>query len=352
MPFFGRNIGIMTENTATAFTEIEKWRQDQLQEGRELDPLFVQHLENNLSLKAKGWVPDSIQNTYLKDFEVPQIVLFDILTNRFPLLQKAQWIAEKAYCDAAASAEHVAIIDIGIGRGFQVFRLLEKLSLNASIKKITLIGIEISAPALDFTRQQLQDKQPAYPFALEYHLLNMEVENLSISQLVSLLPEKRDCTLVNASLTLHHIQKNEKRIALFDIIRQVQPELMVLIEPHADTASENYAERLINAAEHFSALYEYVNSLSFTQEEERSLKTFFANDFFDPVVLPDAFRFERLQMASQWMDHAAKGGLKALSLHRYAAEFPIAHIQTEQREEGHLVFSFQDTPLLSVIGMH
>lgn len=54
------------------------------------------HLESNLSLKAKGWRPDAIQNTYLKEFEVPQIVLSDILTNRFPLLQKAQYIAEKA----------------------------------------------------------------------------------------------------------------------------------------------------------------------------------------------------------------------------------------------------------------
>lgn len=341
----------MTETTESAFIEIEQWKQDQLQKGRELDPLFLQHLEYNLALKAKGWTPDTIQNTYLKEFEVPQIVLFDILTNRFPLLQKAQSIAEKAYCDTAAYAKEVCIIDIGIGRGFQVFRLLDKLSLNPVIKKITLIGIEISAPALDFTRQQLQGKQSTYPFALEYHLLNMEVEKLTLSELLSILPEKRKCTLVNASLTLHHIQANAKRIEMFEIIRQIHPDLMVLIEPHADTASENYTERLINAAEHFSVLYEYVNRLSFTQEEERSLKTFFSNDFFDPVVLPDAFRFERLQTASQWLDHAKKGGMKPLSLHRYAAEFPIAHIQTEQREEGHLVFSFQDMPLLSVMGM-
>lgn len=342
----------MKENTASAFIEIEKWRQDQLLKGRELDPLFLQHLENNLALKAKSWMPETIQNTYLKEFEIPQIVLFDILTNRFPLLQKAQWIAEKAYCDAAASADHVCIIDIGIGRGFQVFRLLEKLSLQPLIKKVTLIGIEISAPALDFTRQQLQVKQTTYPFALEYHLLNKEVEQLTLSELLSLLPDGRRCTLVNASLTLHHIQSNDKRIELFEIIRQIHPDLMVLIEPHADTASEHYAERLINAAEHFSALYDYVNRLSFTREEERSLKTFFSNDFFDPVVLPDAFRFERLHMASQWLGHAVKAGLRAMSLHRYAAEFPITHIQTEQKEEGYLVFSFQGTPLLSVIAMH
>lgn len=341
----------MTENTESAFIEIEKWRQDQLKKGRKLDPLFLQHLESNLSLKSKGWKPDAIQNTYLKEYEVPQIVLFDILTNRFPLLQKAQYIAEKAYCDAAADAEEVCIIDIGIGRGFQVFRLLEKLSLNHGIKKITLIGIEISAPALDFTRQQLQDKQSTYPFVLEYHLLNMEVEELTLSKLLSFLPEQRECTLVNASLTLHHIQTNAKRIELFEIIRHIHPDLMVLIEPHADTASENYTERLINAAEHFSVLYEYVSRLSFTQEEERSLKTFFSNDFFDPVVLPDAFRFERMQTASQWIDHALENGLKPLSLHQYAAEFPISYIQTEKREEGHLVFSFKDTPLLSVIGM-
>ena len=161
----------------------------------------------------------------------------------------------------------------------------------------------------------------------------------------------RDALTSVHSLSSDHIQTNTKRIELFEIIRQVHPNLMILIEPYADTASENYAERLINASEHFSALYDYVNRLSFTQEEERSLKTFFSNDFFDPVVLPDEFRFERLQMASQWLEHASKAGLKALSLHRYPAEFPISHIQNEQREEGHLVFSFQGTPLLSVIGM-
>ena len=74
-------MNLITENTESAFVGIEQWRQEQLQKGRELDPLFLQHLESNLSLKSKGWRPDAIQNTYLKEFEVPQIVLFDILTN-------------------------------------------------------------------------------------------------------------------------------------------------------------------------------------------------------------------------------------------------------------------------------
>ena len=64
-----------------AITNVENWIKENNQAGIKIDAVFLSHLEKGIELNKSNWIPETIQNTYLKEFEIPQIVLFDLLTN-------------------------------------------------------------------------------------------------------------------------------------------------------------------------------------------------------------------------------------------------------------------------------
>jgi len=335
-----------------AIKNVENWIKENNQAGVKMDSVFLSHLEKGIQLKKSNWVPKSIQNTYLKEFEIPQILLFDLLTKKFPLVTSCQQIAEKAFLKQASGKREICILDIGIGRGFQMMRLLDALQNVDSILKVTLIGIEISTDALDFTSSKLNEQKNSYKFDLNYKLINSPVESITYDIINAEIPAHCDCLMVNASLTLHHIQQKESRINLFNIIKKLNPQMMILIEPDADTMNDDYAQRLLNAAKHFSALYNYVNTLDvMNQAEANNLKSFFANDFFDPIVLPDSHRFERLQTSTQWIDLLLSVGLKTLNLDPNEYSVYIPNIDCTIKKEGYFNLSYAGTPLISVIAI-
>jgi hypothetical protein len=178
------------------------------------------------------------------------------------------------------------------------------------------------------------------------------VESITYDIINAEIPADCDCLMVNASLTLHHIQQKESRINLFNIIKKLNPQMTILIEPDADTMNDDYAQRLLNAAKHFSALYNYVNTLDGMNEAEaNNLKSFFANDFFDPIVLPDSHRFERLQTSTQWIDLLSLVGLKPLNLDPNEYSVYIPNIDCTIMKEGYFNLSYSGTPLISVIAI-
>lgn len=62
----------------------------------DIEPTLINNLKLALEYKLENKSPDVVRNTYLKDLEIPQIVLFDILANRFPLVLNAHKIVTHA----------------------------------------------------------------------------------------------------------------------------------------------------------------------------------------------------------------------------------------------------------------
>jgi hypothetical protein len=335
-----------------AILKLENWIKENNEAGIKMDSIFLSHLEKGIQLKKSNWIPELIQNTYLKEFEIPQILLFDLLTKKFPLVTACQQIAEKVFLEKASGYSEICILDIGIGRGFQMMSLLEALQKVESIQKVTLIGVEISNDALNFTLSQLQERKNNFKFELQYHMMNSPVELITYDMIKAQISTHCDCLFVNASLTLHHIQQKNSRLNLFSILKNLNPQLMILIEPDADTMNDDYGQRLLNAAQHFSALYNYVNTLDCMNKEEADhLKSFFANDFFDPVVLPDSHRFERLQTSTQWIDLLSSVGLKPLHFEQKKYNIQIPNIDCKIMKQGYFNFSYFGTPLISVMAL-
>jgi hypothetical protein len=316
------------------------------------DPQLVEQLRNALLYQQSANHQAKVQNTYLKEFEIPQINLFDILANHFPLVVESQKMAHECVAQALGGKNHICIVDLGIGRSVQMIRLLNRLNEIQSISKITLIGIDIMSAALEHSQQELTDKKSEWEFELDIHLIHDVIETMDFKRISSKIPVDHDYLYVNASLTLHHIQGSDERDLLFKKIKSLSPDLITLIEPNTSTFTNDIELRIERAIEHFYALYKYTDTLPLKEEEKRSLKTFFGNDFFDPIAYADNARFEKLERGEEWIERASKSGFKPFLHKGDVLKKQIDNIDLRIDQACYASFAFKGIDLLSLIYFH
>ena len=315
----------------------------------ESDPVLLADLKKALQYRQEARSPEEVRNTYLQDLAIPQIVLFDILANKFPIVLKAQEIINSLLCKHASLHSQIIILDIGIGRGLQMEKLLREIDRIPHIEKVTLIGIEIFRPALDFTTQCMISLSKELHFDLNFIPFHSSIEAIDFRILESKIPNNSTLFMVNASLCLHHIQSMDQRSELFCEINSFQPEIFTLIEPNTDCFTDDFKKRLDNAFEHFNALYQYIDTLNLLIEEKKGLKQFFSTEFFDAIALPEAYRFEKYQTGEQWVETGKMAGFQPKDLTKIAAGINISDITCESEFSDYLNFKFKESSILSVI---
>lgn len=316
------------------------------------DQQLVTQLEQALIYRHTHDGKGSAQNTYLKDFEIPQIKLFDILANHFPLVLESQQMAHECLLRQMKDCRHLCIVDLGIGRSVQMQRLLHSLNESTSLEQVTLIGVDIMQQALQHSDQLLTHEKSNLRFRLDFHFINDVVEKLDFEKIRSLIPADKDLVYINASLTLHHVQQGEERDALFSSCLSLSPDLMTLIEPNTSTFTDNFDLRIHRAIEHFYALYYYTNTLLLREEEKRSLKTFFGNDFFDPIAHSDEARFEKLERGEEWIARASRAGFTPFAEKETVEAKRIENIDLRVDEAHYISFCYKGVDLLSLIHLH
>ncbi len=316
------------------------------------DQQLLMQLENALLSRNSDAQKRSAQNTYLKEFEIPQIKLFDILANHFPLVLESQQMAHECLVREMRDCHHLCIVDLGIGRSVQMQRLLRLLNELPSIEKVTLIGVDIMQQALSHSEQLLTYEKKRLRYAIDFHLLHEVVEKLDFEQILSLIPADHDFLYINASLTLHHVQQGEERDVLFSNCKRLSPNLMTLIEPNVSTFTDDFNLRAGRAIEHFYALYDYTNTLPLQEEEKRSLKTFFGNDFFDPIAHDDEARFEKLERGEEWISRATQAGFIPFVCDDLVREKSIKNIYLRIDPARYTSFVYKGVDLLSLIHFH
>lgn len=313
------------------------------------DHQVIEHLEKALQYRNEKKSPDAVRNTYLRDLDIPQIVLFDILANRFPLVINAQQLITSAIIKKAKGKKHITIIDLGIGRGLQILRILDAFDKFLSLTSVTIIGIEIVPEALSHTTKLLLERKEKSAYELSFQPLLQSVEAIEPTVLSALIPSQNEMLFVNASLTLHHIQATKDRISLLQKLKSLAPDLLTLIEPDTNCHTDDFNQRLLNVYEHFNGLYLYINKLDLTQAEKSGLKQFFSTELFDAVALPDEHRFERYEPGAHWVHHAALAGFHADPESLNCHNIQIPDICVALAPEDYCSFSFQEARLLSTI---
>ena len=313
------------------------------------DADLIEQFRKSLLARHENISKEVFENTYLRNLEIPQILLFDILANRFPLVIEAQNIIGRALVESVKEKTHITILDLGIGRCIQVERLLNLICNLPNIHYVTLIGVDISKASIDFANKVLTDAKNKFQFKLDFHLLNSSVEEMEELTIQNLIPKSNDFLFINASLTLHHIQSQKDRFRLFKIVSILNPDLFTLIEPNTDFFNTKFEKRMIHAFEHFGSLFNYINTLPLLQKEKKGLKSFFSNELFDALAVPEVSRYEKYDLSENWISLATSLGLKIFNLNSFADQTNIHGILVENKNIDYVNFKFNESNILGVI---
>jgi len=312
---------------------------------------FITDFTQCLYWRYEGNPPEEAMNTYLREYEIPQALLFDILANRFPLVLGAQSLLNSSICKEAARHQQITLLDIGCARGEQLVRILHALNELPGLQSVTVIGTEILQSSLDFCKNYVETVSHRFHYTLQFHGLTGAVEDLTREAVTALLPETNDVLLINASLTLHHVQQMEQRKRIFEELYALQPALLTLVEPDTDCFTDNEEHRILNAYEHFGSLYTYISILPVKATERKGLKQFFRNELYDTLALPDTHRYEKYMPGNEWIHLAGTAGFVSKPVNGQDLLTDMPGIRIEEKPPGYIGFSFQDSDLLSVIGL-
>ena len=313
---------------------------------------FVTDFTQCLHWRYEGKPSQEAMNTYLKEFEVPQAYLFDILANRFPLLLGAQSLILKRIKSEAAQHRHLVLLDLGCGRGEQLVRILNALNEVINLRTVTVIGSELQTASLEFCASYVASVSHRFRYTVKFIPLEGAVETLTTDRIRVLLPEQYGALLINASLVVHHVQQPEQRRDLFAMLHSLKPALMTLVEPDTDCFTDNAEQRILNAFEHFGSLYSYIETLAVKPAEKKGLKQFFRNELYDTLVLPDTHRFEKYLPGEQWMELAAAAGFVPKALPALSNLPEITGIDAREMMTGYTRFSYKGSGLLGVMAMN
>jgi hypothetical protein len=308
--------------------------------------LFVNAIKAHYEPKAA-----TTQHLYLERYEIPQIRLFDLLINRFPFVVTAHAISNQLICDWAGDHKSVVVLDIGLGRGIQMASLIDRLAENKSLRELTIIGVEPFADAIPYAMNAMQQAALNAHFKVNLHTLEMFAEDVEAGTLKQLLPEHYDKIIVNASLALHHIQSAELRQKFFDNVSQLGPDAMVLTEPHTDHLTSDWCTRVYNAWLHYGAIFDTIDQLMITSEEQKGLKLFFGREINDVVGLPEDKRVERHEPADNWVAYGAKIGMTAHTDPGDAYRFSAGDSVDIWDHQRYLMMSREATDVLAIIPM-
>ncbi len=245
----------------------------------------------------------SQEHIYLQRFEIPQIRLFELLIQQFPLANLSQHCTNTLLIDALVNHTNPVLMDIGIGTGFQVSNIIDGLSKKADnpIKCLTVVGIEPFADALKMTETNIKRASENAPFEVKLIVKEAFIEQMSQEELQAMLPAQYDGLYVNASFALHHIQQMTQRKAIFEILKNLDVDAFVLSEPNSNHFEPSYPKRFQNCVNHYGVLFQIIDTLPITSTEKAALKLFFSREIDDVLGNTEEVRVEKHFATGQWV---------------------------------------------------
>ena len=312
------------------------------------DSLFTYTLAKAMRKHISG--EQSQEHIYLQRFDIPQIRLFELLIQQFPLANLSQQCTNTLLIDALAQHTHPVLMDIGIGTGFQVATIIEGLTNKSDCKVVhlTIVGIEPFADALEKAELTINRVATQAPFSVSLVTKVAFIEQLSLGELASLLPVEQDGVYANASFALHHIRQATQRKAVFETLKALPVKALALSEPNSDHYEINYLKRFQNCVHHYGILFELIDKLPVTATEKAALKLFFSREIDDVLGNTEAVRVEKHYATGQWIQLFAETGFQ---LQKRSATFTYtqlngAYLQTDLPDRYATVFDGEEVTSL------
>ncbi|MBN2743287.1 MAG: hypothetical protein JXR39_05275 [Marinilabiliaceae bacterium] len=261
-----------------------------------LSTLFIRSL--------KSYIGDTGVNEhiYLKNYEISQIQLFDILSRKFPFVKAAHDVVNGIILSRMYDKSDVTILDIGIGQGTQICKLLSRIPDSAHYQHIRVVGIEPFESALRRAEFSIRQELSRFSFSTEFVGKRAFVEKLSVDDLRALLGEDPGAVIVNASLALHHIQSLEERDRVISCLRSLLPDALLLTEPNVDHFEPDFYRRFQNCYRHFYHVFQVIDRLDAGGVDKNGLKLFFGREIEDIIGRHNGDRYEKHEPGYRWVE--------------------------------------------------
>ncbi|MBZ4422613.1 GRAS family protein [Myxococcus sp. RHSTA-1-4] len=307
-------------------------------------------------LEGAGAVPG---NPYLNEEPergASQIDLFRLLVTHMPLASTADAVANAVLADLLRGHPEATLLDVGIGQGRQARGLLRELAKAGALpRRLTLVGVDPSGSSLRQAEATVAEAAREVGATVRFVDIESPVEGLTEATWAALRGVPRPL-VVNGAFALHHVAEEpggqgEARDAVLRRLRGLAPVGLVLCEPHVDHHRAPVRERFRNAWNHFTRVFELLDTLDVPREDRAAIKRFFGREVDDVVgTVDESARCERHETAPSWMDRLRRAGfvpMEALEKVRPAEVHPAVSLR---RERGCVGICYRDDMLVAVLG--
>jgi SAM-dependent methyltransferase len=260
-------------------------------------------LQRFFSVFCSAHYGDSAGNAYHKD---AMLSAFNTFYHNAPFVKFGHDMALKSIERRTLGVHAFTLIDIGFGSGLQWRNLVERAN-----RPIHIVGIDLPTPNNKVWFEQFAKMCAGTP--AKFTGVLSAIEYLDLAQLQALSLE-HEFTIVNASLTLHHvlpdsISKGNGRQKLLSMIRQLEPECLITIEPDSDHSNLSRGATMIEAMAHYMCVFE---ALDFHLAGHPDLyiieNAFFGQEMRNILRNDGAARFERHERHETWVERMSAAG--------------------------------------------
>jgi len=294
-------------------------------------------------------------NLYLRQFEQPQISLFNLLAEHLPTVALAGRVANAMLADLVGYREHVTLLDIGIGTGRQAVALLYELAAKGALpERLAVVAVEPSAASLAEAGRTLAEAAQALQLAFAFYPVQAVVEELGDAEWGAIAKAAGDSPIVaHAAFAAHHVRdgsrQDDARDEVFRRLRTLSPEAVVLCEPNVDHHTPEFFRRFENCWRHFSLTFELIGRLDgVTPAEQTAMKLFFAREIEDILGNAEESRCERHESAAAWVRRFRRTGFVPAA--DVARARGIAHPAIDVRpHDGYLGLDYRGETLVAVL---
>jgi hypothetical protein len=287
-------------------------------------------------------------NLYLMPDQGQQIKMFNFMAEKFPIVRFSQDMVNAAHLAHMQNQSDIVLLDIGIGSGQQMARLLSQ----ATSKKITVIGVEPAQESLKNAEIALQKAAENQNISLQFIGISKTLESLTPQdwqQLDNIFSARNGNLLINASFALHHIHPTHFRSELFTSLRRYQPAFFAIIEPYADFLTTDFSARFDNAWHHYGLTFGAIDQIEATLEEKSLLKKIFFSREIQDVLAEEGQRIEQFETGEMWLNRLTAAGLQSYRLPNIELNIPGCPFVTVHQDGAHVSLNVQGHPLVSIV---
>jgi len=289
------------------------------------------------------------QNIYLKNFDgLSQIDVFELIANKFPITSLSHQIANEAIHQIVKNKPSFTLLDIGIGKGAQTEKLIEKLAQNPILKNFTIIGIDPNPENIAESKEKILNSAEKYSLDINFIGIAKLIEDLTEKEWLELSYYSENL-VVNSAFALHH-SLNPKRQKIIQNISDLNPKAVVISEPDSDHNTPDLCERFKNAWNHFNLVFDLIDKLEISKLQGYLLKEcFLGREIEDILGNKELFRSERHESTNNWLERFYKEKFKPINLENFCFQGLTAFPTTVNKKEEYIGIEYKDTNLASII---